>query len=173
MKFPGIRLKELTLVKVAVYIFLLALCAKGVALYAKQHPPKEELLLIEGIVKKVRLGGDGRATTFKIESGNVTYKCSSYYGKVWPGMERIQPGDRVSLLIERNKLDRNELISGKSYYIWQLIHGSNVVVAYEDIHEMVKNKEETADHFFNGILAVSSLLVVFAYLRKKYLEYKK
>jgi hypothetical protein len=173
MKFPGIRLKELTLVKAAVYIFLLALCAKGVALYASQHPSKEELVFIEGFVKKVRLGGDGRATRFQIKSGNVTYKCSSYYGKVWPGMEHIQPGDRVTLLIERNKLDRNELIRGKSYYIWQLIHGNNVVVAYEDIHEMVKDKEEAADRFFNGILAVSSVLVVVAYLRKKYLEYKK
>lgn len=146
---------------------MFALCAKGVALYADQHPPKEALLSISGIVKKVRLGGEGRATRFQIQSGDGIYKCSSYYGKVWPGMERIAPGDRVRMLLERNRLNRGELISGKEYYIWEIIHHDTVVVVYEDINEMVQDKEVTANRYFNGFIAASFLLLAVAYLRKK------
>lgn len=167
MRLTGDGIKNLTLLKAAVYLFLLALCAKGVALYANQHPPEEELLFVSGIVKKVRLGGDGRATRFQIQSGNRIYQCSSYYGKVWPGMERIAPGDQVNVLLERNRLNRDELISGRRYYLWELIHHDNVIVAYEDIRAMVQEKEAAANRFFNGFIAASFLLLAIAFLRKR------
>ena len=166
MRLTGNGFKKLTLLKVAVYLFLLALCAKGVALYANQHPPEEQLLSVSGIVKNVRLGGDGRATRFQIQSGSGIYKCSSYYGKVWPGMERIATGDRVSMLLERNRLNRDELVSGRRYYMWGLIHHDNVIARYDDIRAMVQDKEAAANRFFNGFVAASFLLLAVAYLRK-------
>ncbi len=162
-------LKNLTLAKVAVYLFLFALCTKGIALYATHHPMKEELLYINGIAKKVRLGGEGKATFFRIESGHGTYRCSSYYGKVWPGMERIQPGDLLSMLAERNKLNRDELITGKQYYIWELIHGDDLIVAYEDIRKMVGDKEAIENRYINVFLAASAVFLVIATMRKFYL----
>jgi hypothetical protein len=167
MKFAENPFKKLTLLKAAGYIFMFAVCAKGVELYATQHPLKEELLSVSGIVEKVRIGGEGRATWFRIQSGNSTLKCSSYYGKVWPGMDRIDPGDRVSMLLERNKLNRNELISGKQYYIWELIHHNSVVVAYQDIRDILKDTEATENQFINGFLAASLLLLIIAYLKKR------
>ena len=40
---------------------------------------------------------------------------------------------------KRNRLNRSELISGKRYYIWQLVHRGNVAVALQDIHELRAN----------------------------------
>ena len=97
--------------------------------YETQHSLKEELLPIRGIVKEVRLGGQGNATTLKIESEHGTNRYSSYYGIVWPGMEHIQLGDQVDLLVERNKLNKNELISGKHYYIWELMYGQEIIIS--------------------------------------------
>ncbi len=76
MKLITKRLKKLTLVSVAAYVFMFAVCAKGVYFYANQHPLKEELRSIHGIIKDVRLGGQG--------------------------MGRIQSGDRIELLAERS-----------------------------------------------------------------------
>ncbi|NOR65059.1 MAG: hypothetical protein GQ468_03480, partial [Candidatus Scalindua sp.] len=101
---------------------MFAVCAKGVSFYANQHPLKEELLSVHGTIKDVRLGGLGKATSLQIKSEHGTHRYSSYYGKVWQGMERIQSGDRVDLLAERNRLNKNEFIAGKRYYIWELIH---------------------------------------------------
>ena len=173
MKSYGSFFKKLTLVKAAGYIFVLAICVKGVHLYATIHPLKNELLYIIGIVKTVRLGGDGRATWFLIISGNNTYKCSSYYGKVWPGMERIKPGDTLSLLAERNKLNKNELITGKQYYIWELIHRNKVIVTYDDVGKMVQDIEATTNRFINSFLLISVVFLVIVYLRKLYLWYAK
>ena len=60
---------------------------------------------------------------------------------VWPGMENIQLEDKVQILAERNKLNRDELISGKKYYIWGLIHNRQVIVAYNEIWSLVTKKE--------------------------------
>jgi len=79
---------------VIAYVFILAICVKGVFFYETQHFLKEELSPIRGIVKEVRLGGQGNATTLKIESEQGTNRYSSYYGIVWPG-----------------KLNKNELIN--------------------------------------------------------------
>ena len=46
------------------------------------------------------------------------------------------------MLAERNKLKRGELLTGKQYYIWELIHENQVIVSYEDICNLVKGKEE-------------------------------
>lgn len=111
MKLITKRLKKLTLVSVAAYVFMFAVCAKGVYFYANQHPLKEELRSVHGIIKDVRLGGQGKATSLQIKSEHGTHRYSSYYGKVWQGMGRIQSGDRVELLAERS--------SCHSLYFWQ------------------------------------------------------
>ena len=166
MKFFGNPFKRPTFVTVAGYLLIFAIAAKGVSLYESQHPQKEELLFVNGIVKKVRLGGEGNSTWFQIEAEGITNRYSSYYGKVWSGMEHIQEGDRVEVLSERNKLNRNELITGKQYYIWELKHRNRVIVAYEDIHEMVQSKESTLNQYINGFLALSAVLLIIAYMRK-------
>ena len=105
MKFVVNRFKKLTLLSTAGYIFIFSLAAKGVFLYGAQHPSKKDLIFVSGVVKQLRLGGQGKATFFRIESDRGTHHYSSYYGKVWPGMERIHLEDRVQILAERNKLN--------------------------------------------------------------------
>jgi hypothetical protein len=151
---------------VAVYIFLLTLVAKGFFLFANQHPSKEKLLYVQGIVREVRLGGDGKSTSFLIESDKGTYRYSSYYGKVWPGMELIQPEDHVQVLVERDKLNKNELITGKKYYIWELIHNDQVVVAYDDVRALVEGTETTVNKYVNVILIASAVFLIVVYIRK-------
>ena len=166
MKFTSKRFKKPTLLSAAVYIFMLTLIAKGFFLFAIQHPSREELLSVQGIIRKVRLGGDGKSTSFLIESDKGTYRYSSYYGKVWPGMELINPGDPVEALTERDNLNKNELISGKKYYIWELIHNNQVVVAYDDVRDLVEGTETTVNKYVNGILIASAVFLIFAYIRK-------
>ena len=166
MKFTSKRFKKPTLLSAAVYIFMLTLVAKGFFLFAIQHPSREELLSVQGIIRKVRLGGDGKSTSFLIESDKGTYRYSSYYGKVWPGMELINPGDPVEALAERDNLNKNELISGKKYYIWELIHNNQVVVAYDDVRDLVEGTETTVNKYVNGILVASAIFLLFAYIRK-------
>jgi hypothetical protein len=166
MKFTSKRFKKPTLLSAAAYIFMLTLVAKGFFLFAIQHPSREELLSVQGIIRKVRLGGDGKSTSFLIESDKGTYRYSSYYGKVWPGMELINPGDPVEALAERDNLNKNELISGKKYYIWELIHNDQVVVAYDDVRDLVEGTETTVNKFVNGILIASAIFLIFAYIRK-------
>jgi len=170
MKFTPKRFKKLTLLSAAGYFFIFALAAKGVSLFGSDHPSKEVLLSVDGNVQQIRLGGQGKSTWFRIESYGGTYRYSSYYGKVWPGMERIRPKDRVQLLAERNKLNRDELISGRSYYIWELIHRNQVIVAYEDIRDMVKGTEATVNRYANGFLIASVVLLLIAYLRNLSLD---
>ena len=168
MKFFLNRFKKLTFLSAAVYIFLFALIAKGVFLYASQHPSKEELIFVDGIVQKVRIGGNGNSTSFQIKSNNATHVYSSYYGKVWPGMEIIKIGDRVMILAERNKLNRNEFITGRRYYIWELVHNDRYIVRYNDILNLVTGKEKVANRYVNAILIASAILLLVAYTRKLY-----
>ena len=166
MKFIVNRFKKLTLLSAAGYIFIIALAAKGIFLYGSQHPSKKDLIFVNGIVKKLKLGGQGKSTYFKIESDRGTHHYSSYYGKLWPGMERIHLEDRVQMLAERNKLNRSELLTGKQYYIWELIHENQVIVPYEDVRNLVKGKEETINRYANVILACSAIFLLFACYRK-------
>ena len=168
----GRHLKKITLVSVAAYVFMFAVCAKGVYFYESQHPLREKLLSVDGIVGDVHLGGHGKATRLQIESEYGTHRYSSYYGKVWPGMEHIQPGDRVDLLAERNRLNKNELIDGKRYYIWELIHRHQIIINYEDVREMVQGKEATANRYINLWLAISFIFLLITYLHKTILRSK-
>lgn len=166
MKLLANRFKKLTLLSAAGYLFLFALAAKGVSLYAMQHPSKEDLIIVDGIVEKIRLGGKGKSTWFKIKSHNGTHVYSSYYGVVWPGMERIRTGDRVHVLAERNKLNKNEFITGKRYYIWELIYRDQIIFTYNDIRELVNGKEESINRCINLILLASAIFLLIAYIRK-------
>ena len=166
MKFIVNRFKKLTILSLAGYTFIFALAAKGIFIYGSQHPSKNNLIFVNGVVKKLKLGGQGKSTYFKIESERGTHHYASYYGKLWPGMERIQLADRVQLLAERNKLNRGELLTGKQYYIWELIHENQVIVPYEDVRNLVKGKEETINQYANVILACSTIFLLFACYRK-------
>jgi len=166
MKYIANRFKKLTLLSAAGYFFIFALAAKGVFLFVFQHPPKEKLLFVEGTIKQVRLGGQGKSTSFLIESDGIIHRYSSYYGKVWPGMERIRPEGRVKVLAERKKLNPNELISGKAYYIWELIHHNQVIVAYDDVRDLVNGTETTVNRYVNGFLTASLVFLLLAYIRK-------
>ena len=166
MKYIANRFKKLTLLSATAWVFIFALVAKGVFLFAFQHPAKEDLLSVDGTVRQIRLGGQGKSTSFRIKSDSGTYRYSSYYGKVWPGMEHIRLEDRVHILAERNKLNRDELITGKTYYIWELTHHNQVIVAYEDVRDMVRATEATVNRYLNGMLAVSVVFLLIAYIRK-------
>jgi hypothetical protein len=166
MKFLVNRFKKMTLLSAAGYIFIMALAAKGIFLYGSQHPSKNNLIFVNGVVKKLKLGGQGKSTYFRIDSDRGTHRYSSYYGKVWPGMERIRIKDQVQMLAERNKLKRGELLTGKQYYIWELIHENQVIVSYEDIRNLVKGKEENLNQYANVILACSAIFLLLACYRK-------
>ena len=166
MKFIANRFKKPTLLSAAGYIFIMALAAKGVLLYGSQHPSKKELIFVSGVVKQMKLGGQGKSTYFKIVSDRGTNHYSSYYGKVWPGMEHIHLKDRVEVLAERNKLSKGELLTGKQYYIWEMIHENQVIVQYENVRNLVKGKEETINQFANVALACSTVFLLFACYRK-------
>lgn len=173
MAISANRLKNLTALQAAAYIFMFAVCAKGVFLYAGHHPQKEELLPAKGIVSAVRLGGQGNATSLHVESEHGTQRYSSYYGKVWPGMERIQTGDSVYLLVERDKINKNELFAGKRYYIWELTHQGQIMISYEEVRDMVRNMEATANRYIDLWLAISLVLLLIAYIHKNALTMKR
>ena len=166
MKYFANRFKKLTLLSVAGYLFIFALAAKCVFMYGSQHPLKEDLIYVDGFVKKIRLGGNGKSTSFQIKSDNGTHVYSSYYGIVWPGMERIRLDDWVHVLAERNKLNRDELITGKRYYIWELIHKEKALVSYDDILELVSSKEEILNKYSSGVLLVTAIFLLITYIRK-------
>lgn len=168
MKFIANRFRKITLLSFAGYIFIFALAAKLVFLYGSQHPAKHDLLSVNGIVKEVRLGGHGKSTSFRILTDRGSHRYSSYYGKIWPGMERIQHGDRVQILAARKKLNKNEVFSGKEYYIWELIHNNQVILTYDAVWSLVTPKEATANQSASYILAASVVLLAIAYVRTKY-----
>jgi len=160
------KTKKLSLLKVAGYFFMFAVCAKLVYFVESSHPAIEKLIPVHGVVREVKIGGEGSSTYLKIESQKGMHRYSSYYGKDWPGMERIQAGDRVNLLVEKNKLNKNELFSGKQYYIWEMVHQDEVIIRYEDIHTLVQNKDAIASRFINIWLAVSFAFLIVIYVRK-------
>ena len=106
MKYTASRYKKINLLSAAWYIFILAFAAKLIFIYGSQHPAKHDLLTVNGLVKEVRIGGKGESTSLRIESDRGIHRYSSYFGKVWPGMESIEPGDMVQILAERKKLNR-------------------------------------------------------------------
>jgi hypothetical protein len=158
--------KKLTLLKTACYFFIFAICAKLIYFVEANHPAKDKLMPVQGVVREVKIGGEGSSTYLKIESPAGTHRYSSYYGKDWPGMESIRTGDRVELLVERDKLNKNEMFTGKQYYIWELVHQDQVIIRYEDIYLLVQDKDALANRFINIWLAVSFVFLVVVYIRK-------
>jgi hypothetical protein len=169
MKFIHKRFKKITLVSSAGYFLMFALCAKVVSLIEERHPSKDELTIVNGTVEQVRLGGNGKATWFKIESKSGTLRYSSYYGIVWPGMKRIRSGDLVNVLAEKDRLNKNELITGKKYYIWELVHRNQTIVSYEDTLNLVQGKESTINQYINGFIIAGAVFLFIAYMRKLHL----
>ncbi len=160
MKFFSKSFSKPTLVSVATYSFVFSVCVKGVYLYESQHPLKEELLSVHGSVRNVRLGGQGKSTSLQIESKYGMHRYSSYYGTVWTGMERIQVGDVVDLFAERNRLNKNEFMQGKSFYIWELIHQNQILINYKDVRKMVQGKEAILNRYINLWLVISIIFLI-------------
>lgn len=164
------KTKKITLLQATGYFFMFAVCAKLVYFVEASHPAKEKLIPVQGVVREVKIGGEGNSTYLKIESQSGTHRYSSFYGKDWPGMELIRAGDRVDLLVEKDRLNKNELFSGRQYYIWELVHRHQVIIRYEDIHALVQDKDAIANRFINIWLAVSFTFLVVVYVRKGSLD---
>ena len=158
--------EKLTLLQCTGYFFAFAVCAKLIALVETKHPSKENLLPVHGLVREIKLGGPGSSTWLKLESREGTHRYSSYFGEDWPGMEFIRIGDRASLLAEKNKLNKRELITGKQFYIWELIHNDQIIIRYEDVRELVQENEAVMIKFVNLWLIISFVLLVIVYGRK-------
>jgi len=161
------KTKKITLLQATGYFFMFAVCAKLVYFVEANHPAIEKLIPVHGVVREVKIGGEGSSTYLKIESQNGTHRYSSFYGKDWPGMERIRVGDRVDLLVEKNRLNKNELFSGKQYYIWELVYRDQLIIRYDDIDALVQDKDALANRFINIWLAVSFAFLGVVYVRKK------
>jgi len=153
-------------------MLIFALCVQGVDYYASYHPSKNQLIEVQGIVKEVKLGRHGRATRLKIKSHFGTHRYSSYYGIVWPGMELIRTGNQIKVLAERNNLNRGDFITGKSYFIWELVYGEQMIIKYEDILRLVSEKDSQIHLLANYLLVISILFFLFAYIRKITQNYK-
>ena len=158
--------KKLTLLQCAGYFFMFAVCAKLIAYVETNHPAYENLLPVQGVVHEVKLGGPGSSTYLKVESQSGIHRYSSYFGEDWPGMEFIRIGDRVSLLVEKSKFNKKELITGKEFYIWELIHQGRMIIRYEDVSKLVQDKESVMLKFVHLWLAISFFLLVIVYTRK-------
>lgn len=172
MKTIATHLKDLSLLNVAVYFFVFAVCAKGVVYFAGQHPPKEALLSAQGTVTAVNLGGQGNATSLELASEQGPQRYSSYFGIVWPGMQSIAVGDYVEMLVERDRTNKNEMFTGKRYYFWELVHQGEIVVDYEEVGQMVGNKEATVDRYVDYWLVAGCIFLIIAYMRKTILMRK-
>jgi hypothetical protein len=145
---------------------MLAVCAKMIFLFDSSHPLKEDLLPIQGSVYEVKLGGNGSATYLMVKSKFGTHRYSSYYGKVWPGMELIRVNHRVDLLAEKDKLNKSELFTGNCFYIWELIHRDKRIIRYEDVRMMVQGKEASINKYINIWLVFSFVLLIVVYVWK-------
>jgi hypothetical protein len=157
---------RITPLSAAGYFLAFAFCAKAVAVYEGMHPAEDALLRVEGDVATIRLGGNGHSTTLEIQSGDELFSCSSYFGKVWTGMDQIRPGDPVEVLLERNKLNRNEMVTGKRYYIWRLIHEDRTLIEYADVARLVSENEAMIDWYINLWIAVAVVLLAIVYARR-------
>ena len=168
MKYTANRNKKIKLRSVAWYIFILAIAAKLIFIYGSQHPAKHDLLTVNGLVKEVRIGGHGESTSLRIESDRGIHRYSSYFGKVWPGMESIEPGDIVQILAERKRLNRDEIISGKEFYIWEIVHNNQVILTYDTVWAQVSQKDAAINRYANFILAASIVFLAIAYACMKW-----
>jgi hypothetical protein len=88
-------------------------------------------------------------------------------------MEGIHSGDWVRVPAERNRLNRNELTKGKQYYIWELVHRNRVIVSYEDVYRLVRDKEAAANRLVNGFLLAGAVFLFTAYVRRVFLSKRR
>jgi hypothetical protein len=165
IKFLKEKSRKLTLLHCAGYFFMFAVCAKLVAYVETNHPSKENLVPVHGIVREIKLGGPGSSTYLKLESQEGVHRYSSYFGEDWPGMEYILTGDRIKLLAEKNRLNKGELIAGKEFYIWELIHNGQDIIRYDDVSKLVQDKESVMLKFVHLWLIISFALLVIVYSR--------
>jgi hypothetical protein len=84
-------------------------------------------------------------------------------------MKSIRPGDRVNVLAEKDRLNKNELITGKKYYIWELSHRNQTIVSYEDTLDLVQSKEAAINQYINGFIIAGAVFLLIAYMHKLYL----
>jgi hypothetical protein len=172
-KFIRNKTKKLTLLKAAGYFFIFAVCAKMVCFVEANHPSIDKLTPVQGVVREKKIGGEGSSTFLKIETQHGINKYSSYYGKDWSGLEAIRDGDRVDLLVEKDRLNKNELFSGKQYYIWELTHHNQKIIRYEDIRILVEQKDVVANRFINIWMIVSAVFLVVVYVRNRSQDERK
>jgi hypothetical protein len=95
------KTKKLTLLKAAGYILMLAVCTKLVCFVEAGHPAIEKLMSVQGVVREVKIGGEGSSTYLKIESQQGTHRYSSYYGKDWPVWNTSGPVTELACLWKR------------------------------------------------------------------------
>ncbi len=70
------------------------------------------------------------------------------------------------MLAEKDKLNKNELIGGKRFYIWELMHRQNTIISYENIRKLVLGKEATVNQYINSWLIAGIIFLLIAYIRK-------
>lgn len=127
-------------------------------------PARDHLISVRGVVRSVKLGGEGHATYFDIEDGNGVKRYASYYGKVWPGMENLASGDVVELSAERKKIRR--FGEKKQYWIWELWEDSNNIVNYWEMLAFRQQGARKENFVANMTLATAALLLLAASSRK-------
>ena len=159
----GTPLTRLSSRGTAAWCLLFALCAKGIWLYGSGHPARHELQVVDGQVAAVHLGGEGSATWLDVATQEGTARYGSWFGRDWPGMERIRPGDPVELLVERNRLAGKGRARTAPYYFWQLVHEGRVVVDYATVRELVTSKEAVASRWIDAWLVAALIWAVVAW----------
>ena len=83
-------------------------------------------------------------------------------------MESIEPGDMVQILAERKRLNRDEIISGKEFYIWEIVHNNQVILTYDTVWAQVSQKDAAINRYANFILAASIVFLAIAYACMKW-----
>lgn len=163
MPTPGKRNWNLTWRSAGTWALVFALCTKGVLLFESQHPDLADLLSVEGRVVLVHLGGEGSATWLEVSGQGGTERYGSWFGRDWPGMERIRPGDRVGLLAERNRLSGGGRVDTAPFYFWQLAHEGRVIVTYDQVRALVEENEALAHRWADRLLWLAAAWALVAW----------
>ena len=74
-------------------------------------------------------------------------------------MGLIRLDDWVHIFAKKNKLNINELITGKRYYICELTYEDKVLVSYHDIREPVNNKEDILNKYSSEISVLTAIFL--------------
>ena len=164
MPFPKRTHWKLTWRSAATWALVFVLCGKGILLYEMQHPDRTDLIQVAGHVAAIHRGGEGSATWLDVAGPEGTRRYGSWFGQDWPGMERIRPGDRVSLLAERNRLSGTSRVESAPFYFWQLVHQGRVIVTYEQVSDLVNHNESAISHWADILLLIAMVWFVIAWV---------